>query len=237
MTTTPNLRPRVLPLLLAGCVLLLLGAWWKQRSEVTRIRQENDRLQEQFRQLKHQVGEAEAAIEHHPSAQPETARAESLGAPTADATEPVEPSPPPAPPAPRLVRIASGMAPEPRSSGLTLAGTHVTPVEGGLQTALSFNPTDTEPLGIIAIVVRLPIDGESQILGLAPAGSVTYADVMQRVSEDGKFAVFQGTAQNSGPVEFALSVTRPAVADVRGTAGIGPFDLRIDEHGAIAQPK
>ena len=62
-------------------------------------------------------------------------------------------------------------------------------------------------------------------------------DVAKRVTEDGKFAVFQGIAQNAETLEVSLSVSGSAVADVRGTAGIGPFDLDIGPLEATVTPK
>ena len=140
-------------------------------------------------------------------------------------------------PAEKLVMTPTGMAPEPRADGLALAGTHVVPIEGGLKASMKFNPTASAPLGLVAIVVRLPVGGESRILDLEPQGATAFSDVAKTVSENGKFAVFEGTPGSVEPLEFALSVSGPAVADVRGTTGIGAFDLNIGATGASASPK
>lgn len=125
----------------------------------------------------------------------------------------------------------SGRAPPPRDTGLILAGTHVSPISGGLRTTLRFNSTITEPMGIVAIVVRLPV-GDSRVLDFGPMAPDAFSLVSSRVSEDGKFAIFQGTAAALKSVDFALSVTGPVVADVRGTCGVGPMALQIMPTGA-----
>lgn len=129
------------------------------------------------------------------------------------------------------------MAPRARTDGLTLAGTHVVPTEGGLRATMKFTPTVTEPLGIIDIVVRLPRDSEQRILGLDAAGNARFADVAQRVSEDGKFALFHGQLEAGEAVEFALSVSGESVAEVNGSTGIGSFALVIGPGGTSVRKK
>jgi len=131
----------------------------------------------------------------------------------------------------------TGFAPLPKTTGLQFEGTQVAPVAGGLQATMRFSPTQEDPPGIVAVVVRLPRDSETRILDLNAAGSMQFSDITKRVSEDGKFAVFQGTAQDAASFEFALSVSGSTVADVRGTAGVGPFDLEIGPLEATVTPK
>lgn len=163
----------------------------------------------------------------------ETASADLEPAPTVQDT----PAALPSPPAVVMEQTPTGMFPKPRSSGLMLAETRVEPIEGGTRARMRFTPTTTEPLGIIDIVVRLPRDGESKILALDAVGSARFSAMAQRVAEDGKFAIFHGNYEGGEAIEFALSVSGEAVADVRGTAGIGPFDLTIRPAGAVVQPK
>jgi hypothetical protein len=227
---------RVLIGILAAAVAVLLLILWQQRGALTRIEEENRQLL-----ARTQAPEAVPAAPEAPPRPTETAPATPLAepesAPAREAPSPVqEQAAKPSPVAP-MVATPTGLAPQPRSTGLSLAGTHAAPVEGGLRATMRFNPTTTEPLGVVALVARLPRNSDARILDLNPAGSMNFSDVAKRVSEDGKFAFFQGTAASAEAIEFALSVSGAAVADVRGTCGIGPLDLRIDPAGASASPK
>jgi hypothetical protein len=102
---------------------------------------------------------------------------------------------------------------------------------------MRFRATTTDPLGNVTMVVRLPRGGACRILDLNPTDSAALGSAMKRISDDGTFAVFQGTADRMDAVEFALSVSGAVTADVRGTCGIGPFDLAISADKAAASPK
>ncbi len=236
MTSPSRQQANPVQLLLLVVVALLTLTLWRQRAD-------NELIEKEFQELARQKQELEQkkARESIAVAQPaevamadKTVSAEAQLAPAEPAAEVAEAK---APPAPTLVPTPTGFAPAPAGKGLTLAGTHVAPMEGGLRTTMQFNPTTTDPLGLVAIVVRLPPDGDSRILELVPVGSMRYGDISGRVSEDGKFAVFQGTPESVAALEFALSVSGPAVADVRGTTGIGAFDLQVGPTGATATPK
>ncbi len=215
MTTSNSSTGRVLIIALISCIAVLAFVVLRQRSELKKL-----------------AGEKVAAAEKEtvpPEVTGETAKepaAEPVIAPVA-AAQPVE----------NLVSTPTGMARPPLETGLALSGTHVVPVEGGLKVSMRFNPTIAQPMGLVAIVVRLPVDGPSRILDLQPQGASKFADVSARVAENGKFAVFQGTPEAVEALEFALSVSEPTVADVRGTTGIGEFDLAISATGAKATPK
>ena len=241
--TSPS-RPQSNPaqLLLLAIVGLLALTLWYQQKEAKRIATEYEgitRMNEEFHQKKVLPAASAPAM-----AQPATAVPAPVSQPPA---EQVATQPSPETPAPvekpgaaqpeTMVRTPTGFAPPPKESGLALVGTHVAPIDGGLRTTLQFNPSTTDPIGLVAIVVRLPADGDARILDLNPAGTMKFSDVAQRVSDDGKFAVFQGTPESIAAIEFALSVSGPAVADVRGTSGIGAFDLKVGPTGADVTPK
>ena len=57
------------------------------------------------------------------------------------------------------------------------------------------------------------------------------------MSEDGKFAIFQGTPAETGEVAFDLTVSGASTADVRGTCGIHPFKLELAPGGANVLPE
>jgi hypothetical protein len=210
----------------------LLWAYQQQRSEIQRIHQEKDALSVEVERLRLERVQEPAPVE---------SIAPAAGVPVMPgndepAEEWVEFTAPSAR-APDVVPTPTGYARAPRSSGLVLAETRAEPIEGGLRAILRFTPTDSQPLGIVAITVRLPVGSESRILGLDAVGDMTFTDVSGRVSDDGTFAVFHGTAAGTGLVGFALSVSAPCRADVRGTTGIGPYELDIDSSGATVVAK
>ena len=117
--------------------------------------------------------------------------------------------------------------PAPEANGLALAGTETHPIPGGIETTMRFAARKPGPLGLVALAVRLPKNVDARILSLAPFGPAAFADFSKQISEDGRFAFFQGTLGEETNVQFALSVSGPAVANVRGTSGIGAFQLSI----------
>lgn len=229
--------------LLAAALAFLCAALWRQRAEMARMRQENAWLIEEARKAREESRHLRAVP---PESAPTGPGVPTEGMAAAPEEAPSSPTPaepaaaqaaPPVPGDETLVMTPTGFAKPPQSSGLTLTGAHVVPFEGGLKATVGFSATQTDPLGIVAVVVRLPRAGESRILDLDSAGSMQFSEVVKRVSEDGKFAVYQGNALAAGTVEFALSVSEPAVADVKGTTGIGAFDLEIGPGAATVTPK
>lgn len=233
MTLITTNRARIMAVVIALGVLALAGAWWREHVRAARLVEENERLRAAAPEAP--AGARSEAIAAAPAAEsvsalespPETAALPD-DAPVAESA---------APAAPDTVLTPVGFARPPRDSGLALAGTHAAPIEGGIRATMQFNPSTTENLGAVALVVRVPPDGEGRILAFGPAGSVRFAQVAARISENGKFAVFQGTPESVAALEFTLSVSAPVVADVRGTTGIGAFDLVIDGSGAQARAK
>lgn len=220
MTETTPTRVRFFQGILLVIVVILAYAVWRQHRELQ-------------------------ALKAGPTAPGPASEATATPSPAPPA-EPREPAPEPEVEAPAAVRAPAEalemtptgkMAPRPRADGLALAGTHVVPAEGGLRATMKFTPTSSEPLGIIDLVIRLPRDQEARMLGLVAQGEARFSDVAQRVSEDGKFAIFHGQLESGGAVEFALTVSGETVADVRGTAGIGPFDFVIGASGTSTRPK
>ncbi|MFH0909304.1 MAG: hypothetical protein V1929_11120 [bacterium] len=246
MTTQPSARSILFKTILVLGIVALAAAWWWRHEDLAQTRQELEQLTRQDRapgqvpasdNARHEMPDPTQPAPSGPAPEPEQPQAPVVSAEsTAEVAPARQPAQPPKP-AEELVMTPTGRAPAPRAGGLTLAGTHVAPVEGGLSTTMQFNPTTTKPIGLVAIVVRLPADGDSKILDLVPVGSMKFKDVAGRVSEDGKFAVFQGTPESVAALEFALSVSGPAVADVRGTTGIGAFSLRVGPTGAEVTPK
>jgi hypothetical protein len=230
---TPTLSRNALiqALLVVGLAILAL-ALFQQQDSLKALRAENEKLARENQALQQAPAPAgEAAATQADSETPAT--------PLPVPETPAETAPEvPAVPAERpTVPTITGFAPEPRTSGLQLDGTSVAPVSGGLQATMRFNPTITDPLGVIAVVVRLPRESTSRILELTPAQKEKFKDISQKVSDDGKFAIFHGTMDTAEAIDLTLSVSESAVADVRGTCGIGPFDLNVGPSGATATPK
>lgn len=235
-TTTGGKKLPWLPAVAVAVALAVAALWMRQsaadaaREEVARLAAQNESLQQQLAAARKQAAEPAAPVG---TAGPEVGT--SAGTPPETAAPATPPAAAPSKPAEELVLTPTGNAPPPRSEGLMLAGTHAVPMEGGIRATMSFSPTSTNPLGIVAVVVRLPRDGESRILQFGPSAAALFGDVVSRVSEDGKFAVFQGTAQKLDALELALAVSGAAVADVRGTCGIGPLKLDVKSTGATVQ--
>jgi type II secretory pathway pseudopilin PulG len=226
-------------IVLAIGIALMAFVLWRQQANLTQVRQQMEKLALENAALQQQT---QAPATSAPGQPAEAAPLTETATPAAEAvaTDAAVDEAEPAAPTQRreeLVATPTGPAPMPRSTGLMLAGTHAAPTEGGQRVTMKFTPTTTEPLGIIALVVRLPRDSASRILDLAPEGSMAFANVSKRISDDGKFAVYHGTPESIAAIEFALSVSGTAVADVRGTCGIGAFDLSFGPGGTTVTPK
>jgi len=216
----------------AGTVIVLAWAYWNQRLETQRMREEMAQLQQQL--------DGRGAVA--PSARTDDITGNAFEADTESESPPVnqpaEVDLSEAEVYQNMVMTPTGMAAEPRSDGLALVDTHTTVSDGvGIRTVLKFDPTVSDPLGVIAVVVRLPKSGAARVLDFSPGGNMKYSDIFSRVSEDGKFGVFQIVAESLENFEVMLTVTEPVVADIRGTCGIGPFDLTIGNDSAEAVSK
>jgi len=223
MKTNGRFRAYIVWFLSVAGIAIVFAVWWKQQSDLSRVRREYGQLQEQFEGLQRNLATSRA--------EPGSPVAPGEGVPQVASKETgVAEIPPDAAPVHPMEQ-----PPVPEPNRLTLEGTEVNTTSEGLVTTLRFSPSKTDPLGVLALVIRLPRDGDASILDLAPVGSTAYSDVSHRVSEDGKFAIFQGTLGESTDVEFALSVSGSATADIRGTCGIEAFQLDIQSTGASVQ--
>jgi hypothetical protein len=204
MKTNPNSRSALLPALSVLCFAVLLVAFWVQRADLARMRKDLGQLQEQNAGLQKSLASSRVAPE------PAAAAPAQEPAAAAPAQEPVAPHPPVVEP-----------------NRLALASSEVTSTPEGLVATLRFTPSKTGPLGLLAVAVRMPRGSDVKILGLAPVGSAAYADFSKEISEDGRFAFFQGTLGDEREVQLALSVSGPTTASVKATCGIKPFELAI----------
>jgi len=232
MSEKTNKSIPFLKFMVAGVMVVLVWAYWSQRQETHRMREEMAtlRLQLDGRDPAAQVDQAGVrtakALEADTEAERQSvSQAAEVGLSDADVLQ-------------NMVMTPTGMALEPRNDGLALVDTSSTPsTGGGIHTVLKFDPTISGPLGVIAVVVRLPKSGAARIVDLAPGGNMKYSEIFSRVSEDGKFGVFQIETESLEDFEITLTVTEPVVADVRGTCGIGPYDLTIGDGNAVAVRK
>jgi len=217
-------------LVILALVALAAGLYLRQSAETRRMRDENEALRRRIESLAPAAVDPSTAVEVAPVAPPQEPAADvAAGAVEIPATPPaVDPT---------LVLTPTGLAAPPRDDGLALAGTEAAEVTGGIRAVMKFTPTVTDPIGIVAVVVRLPVDGSARILDIQPAGSLRFAEVAKRVAEDGKFAIYQMQADVVEELAFELTVSEPVIAEVRGTSGIGAFDFTIRPGSAIATVK
>lgn len=207
---------RVGKVVVFAVVAVLALAYGRQIAETRRIKSENEQLRRQLAGSSVMSAEHIDVVRQTPTEDlrvpDQSARVDSI----ASSGE-----------FPALIMTPTGWAAEPRNDGLEFVNATVAAVADGLQAVMTFHPTVTDPLGIVAVVVRLPKSGDERILAFSPGGNLKFADIAQQISSDGKFAVFQINAEAVEDLELLLTVSGPVTADVRGTCGIGPFDLSI----------
>ncbi len=211
MKTDLRSRSFLIRALTVAGVTLLVVSWLIQQNYFSKVRRDYELLQAQNAKLQRDLMQARVEAVQPVAGATKTPRAAGV---QATSSEPAALSPP-------------VHAPAPEANGLALAGTETHPIPGGIETTMRFAARKPGPLGLVALAVRLPKNVDARILSLAPFGPAAFADFSKQISEDGRFAVFQGTLGEETNVQFALSVSGPAVANVRGTSGIGAFQLSI----------
>lgn len=207
--------------LAVGAAVIFAASWVKQRSKIVRLGDENARLVGENERLRKNLARTRGGdgpqISRSLFAERETA--------TTDIEEPA-----------RVAPVASSnhaRAPESGTNGLAMKGVEAHTVPEGLVAVMRFKQVRSGQPENLALVARLPPDAEAIILKLTPADSTMCSDVVERISENGKFAVFQGVPnEDAEDIAFSLLVSAPVTADVRGTHGIGMFQLKIGAEGA-----
>lgn len=200
-------------------VVFLLAALLVRQQEASK------RMEEQNRELQEKL---EAVSRELTAAQTKPAVVESAPAePIAASPEVAESTAAPAPVAPVLP------APTPR---IDLENSALTVTDNGLRATLTFKPENDLPLGEMFVVVRLP-EGEGRITDIQLAEPGAYKDYYNRISEDGRFAAFRAQAGSMSEVKLWVEVSGAAVLDMRGTCGVGPFDLSVTPEGVSVTPK
>lgn len=125
------------------------------------------------------------------------------------------------------------LGPKPDMNNLVVSKVSAQSTANGVVSTLRFSSTDkTKPTERLALVVRLNRLSDARIIGLDPVDPANYADATQRIAEDGKFAIFQGTIKDSDQVAFNLALSSPDTADIRATCGIAPFLLDVTSSAA-----
>jgi hypothetical protein len=138
--------------------------------------------------------------------------------------------PTPAPASATATAPAPNPAPEAMThpkNALRLTPPVITQVPEGFKATLQFTPSTEDPLEPLAVIVRIPRAGSTQILSLVPRDPAAFTNITQRIAPEGKFAAFSATAVGVKPVEFDLIVSGAAKASLRGTCGIEPIDFEI----------
>ena len=199
---------------------VVIVALWKQQADLARIRRDFGRLQEQDEGLRRDL--KQAGVE---PGRPVVTGAQGQGSAAPEAHQGAA-----------VPQVAAHL-PVPGANRLVLAGTAVQAIPGGLVATLKYSPSKAGPFGQVALAARLPRNAEARILDVGPVGPATYADDSKTVSEDGKFAFFQGMLGAETNVQFSLSVSGPVTVDVHGARGIGAFQLDIQPTGAAVRTK
>jgi hypothetical protein len=222
----------------AAMVAVLVAAsgagLWSQRQALNRERAAREQMERELQALKSGATgsatnrESTAPAAENGGAPTGTAVATTAGGTGASAATaaPAAPQPPP------KVLTQHGMLDAPRNDGLAFAGTSGEATGDGTLARLNFKATRTDAIGLLAVVVRLPIDSDGRILAFEPGPEATFGNITKRISDDGKFALYQGTAGELQSLEMRLSISGSAVADVRGTCGVGPMKVRIGNGSA-----
>lgn len=239
MTTSEHGGRRRPWLPLAAVVILIaaLGVWMKRRDDAD-MREELKRLAEQNETLKAELSTMRKSLTtpgETPEAPAPSPGSAAVAVPPSASPTNTAPAPDARESVPQLVMSTRGMSLPPRADGLMLAGAHAVPMEGGIRATMNFSPTTAGDIGLVAVVVRLPRESTGRILQFAPAGVGQFENTTMRIAESGKFAFFEGTAAQIKSLEMVLAVSGEAVADVRGTSGIGSFKLDVKPTGATIQ--
>lgn len=146
---------------------------------------------------------------------------------------PIEPTPTTQAPAVTPAALPAHTAPAEKNR-LMYTGTEVNQTSTGLVAILHFKASKKGPLGMVGMSVRLPNNTEAMLQSIKPVGAASYEESESTVSENGRFAFFQGTAGDESDVQIALGVSSPAQAFIKGSCGIGFFMLDIQPTNATA---
>lgn len=221
MSTNKTFRPGLFQVITAGAILLLLILLWRQQTNLSRLENDYRKLQSQAREALDQTAapqQVTASTTPATAVQPPVTLKRSTnqtaavsGAPTSHAISP-------------------------EKNFLIFNGTDVTQTTNGLVATMHFKAGKTGPLGLVVMSVRIPSNIDTTIQTLKPVGAATYADSEWSVSENGRFAMFQGTLGDEKDVAIALGLSGSAHAYIKGSCGIPPLELDVQPTSAIATP-
>ncbi len=212
MKTTTPARTVLLRTITAAGILILLLILWRQQSLLTRLEELNTKLQDQNLELQH-TSTATSAL-------PQTATTSGTLTQAVDSTAPATPPGPAQPVRNRLI----------------FTGTDVQQTATGLVATLRFKAAHTGPLGLVLMSVRLPHNIAATIQSIQPVGPAKYEEGEGSVSDNGRFAMFQGTLGDEKEVAIALGFSGSARAFIKGSCGIPAMDLDIQPTNATATP-
>lgn len=234
-----SLRTLALVVAIGGVVVLVL-AFWRQQSELTRMRDAFDKLAAQNAELAKGSSSSQGGTQFAntpkvaptaiPAGQTETA---AQSPENASGEMEVSESIPKGKGLKPWQKESQKQEPPPLAADrLILGETSVKPVADGLVATMKFSSISNNASEKLALVFRLDKRSDARILNVDPADPDNYTDVAKRVSENGKFAIFTGSIKNAGNVSFNLSLSGPDTVDVRGSCGITPILLEVTASGA-----
>jgi len=211
MSINKTLRSVILRSLTVAFAIILLLFLLKQQSDLVRLEKDCDQLREQNLMLLDR------------SLQLRQTPASTHQAPVTSARQGGSPSPAP----------HASLSDKNR---LIFTGTDVYQTSTGLVAVIRFKPSKTGPLGLVAMSVRMPHESDAMIQTIQPVGSAKYDEGESSVSENGRFAFFQGTLGDEKDVAIALGISGSARVFVKGSCGITAMQLDIQPTKAIATP-
>lgn len=211
-TTKPTRIALLRGITVAGIAILLL-LLWRQQSLLARLQSNNQELQKQNLAL------LDNSLAPQPAAPTTTIAPAAVPAPTKQKVVTTSPVPHHAPA---------------DQNRLIYSGTDVQQTATGLVATIRFKPSKTGPLGLVLMSVRLPSNIDATIQSIQPVGSAKYEEGESNVSENGRFAVFQGTLGDEKDIAIALGVSGAAQAFIKGSCGIPSMQLNIQPTNAVA---
>ncbi len=218
-STSPN-RPRnplIVALYLAPTVILLLAIamLWRNHTEATdRVQQltvQNSKLQQELTTAKAEINDLNSGDSSKETRERlSTMRTNRTSLPVNPVKEEVE--------------------------TLFLQEATVQQTSAGLAVHLEFNVGEGLNLPEdITLVVRVPGNSSSKIVSLHPASAANEASAEGIVNATGSLGIIQCSPSELNTLAFALTVTEPVKATIRGSEGIIDFEIDIAPDGCTVR--
>lgn len=110
---------------------------------------------------------------------------------------------------------------------LVVGTAKITGTSEGPVATIPLDLSGTQSIGQVVLVAFIPQKSDARILDLSPAERMPWSGVQKRISDDGRFAAFQGIPEGTDRLLFRLSVSEPVVVTIKGNCGIDPFEIEL----------